>query len=262
MTQQNFLQTLFDEGDKTCFAASPYDTDINWCNLPNRTYATPYFSINALQYTRTDANVVKHRTFLIEFDTMPVDDQLMYMEDLGVPYSAVVFSGNKSYHFFVALESPVSASEYTQIARRLHLACPGADASTKNPSRLARLPGVIRPDTGALQEMCALYERIPNAKLLDLLPELPAPKQTKPAKGTSVFQRAALIEARKNPNLVMQGLGMTGRNSFAHWVGQRLLEDGHTMEFRRAYLWDLYNNLEDTSGFPWTEACAAARVNE
>lgn len=261
MSQTNFLKLLFDPADRTCFAQNPYDTSLSVIEPDSHFYMGPYFSINAMQHTRTDQNVTKHRTFLLEFDSLPLAQQRPLVNKSGLPVSAIVFSGNKSYHFFVCLETPVSAAEYADIAKRLHMLLPDADKSTKNPSRLARLADVQRPDTQVTQALIFLGSRVSNETLLNFLPPLPVAAPKEPKTSTSRFQRMALIEARRNPDMVMRELGINGRNNFFFWLGQRLQEDNQDYNFRVTYLEDVYSNLNDQSGFSWREAKAAARID-
>ncbi len=266
MKQIDFVETIFDYDDQVCFALNPYDTNLLPVSPSLRSSIgpfidRPYFAINALQNTRTDANVTKHRTFMLEFDSMPLEDQIPYVIASRLPVTAIVYSGNKSYHFFVTLKEPVSRAEYACIAQRLHLLLPEADKTTKNPSRLARLPHTFRPDTGKEQRLIDLNGRIALADLLQVLPELPQRPIVEPKIGSSVFQRTALIEARKHPNEVMKVLGIAGRNAFFYWLGKRLEDDLATEDFKHDYLWAVYEALEDKSDFTWKEAMTAARIN-
>ena len=47
------------------------------------------------EVNKNSDNVRVLRNFLIEFDKMPLEEQRGYMDRLGIPYSAVVFSGSK-----------------------------------------------------------------------------------------------------------------------------------------------------------------------
>lgn len=259
MTQSKFLNTIFDNSDLTCFAFDTFEVAIDVVDPDKRlSRPTPFFSINALTGRRSDANVEKHRTFLLEFDNIPLDEQFRLMQYSGYEYTAAVYSGGKSIHFFITLENPVSADEYASIAKRLHLAFPAADKTTKNPSRLARLPGVIRPDTGKEQILMQLYGRINNEHLLKRLPELSVESKEKSDHGQ--FISATLLYAQYNPEKAMQQLKIEGRNSFFFWLGQRLLETGLSKAERREYIESAYSRLENKEDFKLREALMAARV--
>ncbi len=253
MTQRNFLATLFDPEDQTCFTNTPYGVD----SYPaTADISTEYFTINALHGTRSDAHVTKHRTFLIEFDNMPLNEQLPYMLDSNIPYTACVFSGNKSYHFFITLDEPVSAAEYACLFKRLELALPQLDRSCKNPSRLARLADAKRGDV--VQTLQWLGERIPLSFLLTILPELPLPDysaEDMPARVPSDRVRGAV----NMPNEMMTKLGLR-RNGFFHWLGQRMQEAQLAPQQKKIFVEHAYSLLNDTKDFTINEAYMAARI--
>lgn len=250
-----FTQLLFDLEDQTCFTDTPYG--IRPSSVVNAE-PTEYFCINALKGARRDENVAKHRTFLIEFDNAPLSEQCSLIK---VPYTARVFSGNKSYHFFITLTEPVSAEKYTELAKRLHLLMPDADPSTKNPSRLGRLPGVIRQSTGKIQEFEYMGERISLEKLELYLPPLPV-VSPKTAEVRAMFISSLITEAKNFPTEVMNELGLKGRNNFFHWFGQRMIENNMPLSQRLEFVDIAYNNLRDKSQFDLSEARHAARVSK
>ena len=233
-----------------------------------------FFSINALdperdhnptepyhapdKPRRADHNVTCFRNFLIELDNMPIKEQIEYVTS-KVPVSAITFSGNKSYHFIISLMTPFKTlEEYQKFARGLHRLLPKADQSTKNPSRLSRLPGVVRPDTKLLQELVYLGNRI-NTKDL---PEFPtSPHTTERPKSTNVlYVTQQLLEMfDMGPDNFMQAKSM-GRNQLFFWIGKRASELGHTREEKRKLVDRAYSRLENKKNFPITEAYSAARV--
>jgi hypothetical protein len=174
---KNFLEVLFDESEQTCFAKLKEGTS------PFSAYEPPawavFFSINPLTERRADLNVTARRNFLVEIDSLPLAEQLMYVSSIELPYSTCTYSGGKSYHFIVALEESVTSDEYARLVRHLLGAVSKADASTKNPSRLSRLPGALRPDTNVEQKLIQVNERIPNKQFKDWLAQYPAPKEFK-----------------------------------------------------------------------------------
>jgi hypothetical protein len=182
-----FWDTLFDYDDHICLASDVTGTQVYSPYVARPEFIPPgtqFFSINGLHTKRLDANVTKFRNFLLEIDDMPLTDQWIYVSNLNIPYSTVVFSGNRSYHFIISLETPLAnKTEYDLVAKRLHAAVPNADKSTKNPSRLSRCPDVMR-DNGKLQElmeppsprvsnthfMAWLEERVPSGILTPVRP--------------------------------------------------------------------------------------------
>jgi hypothetical protein len=92
-----------------------------------------------------DANVVAHRLALVEFDNIPLELQLPFLRRLPVPLAAIIASGGKSIHGWVAVNAGTE-SEYDETVAELLalLKSFGVDQSNKNPSRLSRLPGAFR----------------------------------------------------------------------------------------------------------------------
>lgn len=277
MTQFEFLEVLFDEYDKSCFGDSPeaYRVESVFNQQPSIIdfIDRHFFCINTLHGAvdlrpekdwhrpdlprRADHNVEKHRTFLLEFDKGNPEGQYNDFISTQVPFSAAVYSGGKSIHFFITLTEPVSAPEYADIAKRLHMKFPNADKSTKNPSRLARLPGVLRQDTNKMQKLIELRTRVSLASLLPHLPDLPL----EPARVQSEsLVSSTIILARHNPEYVMQQLGIEGRNQFFFWLGQRLIEANLPKDVRRGFIEGVYAKLQNKHQFLLREARAAARV--
>lgn len=105
-------------------------------------------ALNPIKGYREDANCTSFRNFLIEMDYGPLPEQLAYIKKLGVPYSAVVFSGNKSLHFLVSLDTDLPSEKiYRTFSEWILNIITLADQQTKNPSRSIRIPGAYRePD--------------------------------------------------------------------------------------------------------------------
>lgn len=92
-------------------------------------------------------NVTDFRYALVESDSVDVGRQNAIIRELELPVAALVFSGGKSIHAIVRIE----ASDYKEYRERvdyLYRVCEKnglkVDTQNKNPSRLSRLPGVIR----------------------------------------------------------------------------------------------------------------------
>ena len=170
---KTFYNTLFDQDDHTCFADSAYGNTLY--PVAEVDEAEPYyeklqyFSINPMTpgATRADANVVKYRNFLIEFDNLSLEDQLKHVKLMKMPYSTVTFSGNKSYHFIISLETPLKNRDiYDQAIKWIYnILGNGVDTKNKNPSRFSRVPGGTNLKTSAEQELIKVNGRIKNEKL-------------------------------------------------------------------------------------------------
>jgi len=94
-----------------------------------------------------DTNVTAHRYALIESDTLPIDRQAGIYKAMELPIAALVHSGGKSLHAIVRIDA-ASKEEYRQRVNYLHKVCAAnhleIDTQNKNPSRLSRMPGVMR----------------------------------------------------------------------------------------------------------------------
>lgn len=93
----------------------------------------------------SDKNVTSYRHILLEFDSIPLDLQLNLIARIPLPISCVLTSGGRSIHAWVKSDS-MDAVSYKDDAGMLlkMLSRFGLDAKNKNPSRLSRLPGVMR----------------------------------------------------------------------------------------------------------------------
>jgi len=161
MRKEDFYKILFDEEDFTCFAKTNFDTQRYHHSAPISESAQ-WFSLNPLNGTRCDANVTKHRNILVEFDSISIEMQKLTMRCLEVPWSTCVFSGSKSLHFIISLETVVSREVYDSLVRRTIKVIDGMDHSVKNPSRLTRCPNSINKKTGSIQHLLKVKSRISN----------------------------------------------------------------------------------------------------
>lgn len=269
MTQAQFLALLFDPDQQTCFAKDAKGWSVKSAPEPGDVF----FSINALSPIcdanpteswhrhdlprRADHNVICHRNFLIELDNMPLNQQIEYVRS-KVPVSAITFSGSKSYHFIISLEQPINSSDYAKLANGLMRLLPAADKSTKNPSRLSRLPGVIRPETKLLQELVYLGSRLN----ISCLPELPPSPHTteRPAQKNVLFITQQLREVQEVGVDNFIALHFSGRNQFYYWAGRRCSELNYTQAERKHLIERFYHRMENKKGFSIKEAFVAARV--
>jgi hypothetical protein len=109
---------------------------------------------------RGDANVAAYRFCVVEFDSLPREDQLRFWSAAKLPIVALIDSGGKSIHGWldVAKLAPVTTEDQwtAQIKDRLYasLLTPlGVDSACSNAARLSRLPGHWRDEKGAYQRL-------------------------------------------------------------------------------------------------------------
>lgn len=114
-------------------------------------------ALNPINGFRNDGNCTAYRNFLVEMDYGPLGAQLQYAKDqIKLPYSAVVFSGSKSLHFLISLDTDLPNEEsYRFLAEWTLNVATMADQNTKNPSRSIRIPGAYR-EPGKLQRLVEL----------------------------------------------------------------------------------------------------------
>jgi hypothetical protein len=162
-----YLKVLFEPGELIC-TGDMYSVAVHTQDKAHGNF----ISINPLKDKRLDANVTAHRNFLIEMDQpgLGLEDQMAIAEKARLPWSVAVWSGSKSVHFIVSLEKPLDEKTWRAWAAAMIKAIPGADQSTKNPSRFSRLPGAYRADKKSIQKLIAVKGRRPNelvAKFLE-----------------------------------------------------------------------------------------------
>lgn len=94
-----------------------------------------------------DENVTDFRYSLVEADDYEIDKQHAIMRDLELPIACLVFSGKKSIHAIVRVDA-ANREEYRKRVDYLYEVCRKnglqVDTQNKNPSRLSRMPGVMR----------------------------------------------------------------------------------------------------------------------
>lgn len=92
-------------------------------------------------------NVTEYRYALVESDTVDLSHQNQILRELELPIACLVYSGGKSLHAIVRIEA-ADFTEYRKRVEYLYDVCKKngleVDRQNKNPSRLSRLPGIIR----------------------------------------------------------------------------------------------------------------------
>lgn len=92
-------------------------------------------------------NVTDYRYALVESDTLDLHRQNAILRELELPIACLVHSGKKSLHAIVRVEA-ASYDEYRKRVDYLYEVCQKngleLDRQNRNPSRLSRMPGVMR----------------------------------------------------------------------------------------------------------------------
>lgn len=94
-----------------------------------------------------DENVTEYRYTLVESDKEEIDKQNAILRRLELPIAALVHSGNKSLHAIVHIDAE-NYAEYERRVKYLYGICKKngleVDTQNKNPSRMSRMPGILR----------------------------------------------------------------------------------------------------------------------
>lgn len=186
-----FLKLLFNEGEEICvsdckggYHSISQDLDKDIVLVSPKEDKMPraikeddinLIAINPIKGWRRDENVTAFRTFLVEVDDGNLPQQLNYIKDMGMPYSACVFSGNKSLHFAITLDQDLPTYElYYDVAEWILNIMDQADPMTKNPSRSIRFPNNRRKDgKKLLQAMVEIKDRVKYTDLAKWLQQYP-----------------------------------------------------------------------------------------
>ena len=198
-TSKSFLKLFFNEGETVCVSDCQGGYHSIEQDLSSITLVSPkeeksdrkiteddvnLVAINPVNGWRRDSYVTAYRSFLIEIDEGSLEEQSNYIEELGLPYSICVYSGNKSLHYGIVLSEDLPSKEYWRTINQWLLnVIEKADQQTKNPTRSIRFPGNIRKDGKKLeQKLVKINKRIDLATLLSWLEKFPDKKPRKPKK--------------------------------------------------------------------------------
>jgi len=115
----------------------------------------------------TDGDVASFRFLLLESDSLPIGLQLSLWARLKLPVAAIIDSGGRSAHAWIKLDC-ANEESYRDNATQIYalLAGFGICQNNKNPSRLARLPGVTRKigGVGACQQQLLYLNPSPTTR--------------------------------------------------------------------------------------------------
>ena len=212
-----------------------------------------------------NANVSEFRYALVESDSLTVENQVAMYEELRLPVAILVHSGGKSAHAIVRVDAPDHA-EYRKRVDYLYgkIMTWGAkyvpegetfsiDTQNKNPSRLSRLPGVMRggkrqyiirsqkldeTKTHSWEEWKDYIEGVDDhlpdvsnlASMWDHMPDKPEP----------------LIDGvlRRTHKMLITGASKTGKSFLQTELAIAIAEGGEWLGFRCSQGRVLYVNLE------------------
>ena len=197
--------------------------------------------INPIKGWSRDKDVTAYRTFLIELDEGSLPEQMKYIEDIGLPYSVCVFSGNKSLHFGITLDKDLLTEAHWKFTNEWILnILTKADQQCKNPSRKIRFPDNQRRDGAQkIQSLVKIKGRVSKNELFKWLKKFPdcepKPKKEMPK------NRKAIPNTFDIPKWIVDELkaGVTyNRNGTFFKIAIKLVEIGFNREFIKELLWN------------------------
>jgi hypothetical protein len=186
-TGQSLLKLLFNQGETVCvsnnefaFHSVPLENVLDGTvelispndQVPTRSVHSldlTLVAINPINGFRLDSNVTAFRSYLIEMDTGSIKDQLGTIAHLKMPFSAQVFSGNKSVHTVITLDEDLPDEKtYRNVGDWLFNIMTLADKNCRNPSRSVRIPGAYR-EPNKKQRLIRLNDRISHKEFFEWL---------------------------------------------------------------------------------------------
>lgn len=186
-TSSDFLDLFFYPGEKVLLGLSQRETrfiqDLEVMkNLP-AIGEMERVSLNPVVTDCIDNNVTAFRNIMIESDVIPLHLISGHLKKFKVPYSAAVYSGNKSIHFYVCLEESLKDINLYRFVCEWIFNILGAkqkfnneqliDSKNKSPSRKARLGGGLNRTTNVRQTWQKMRDKIPNRELQEWLLKFP-----------------------------------------------------------------------------------------
>lgn len=108
---------------------------------------------------RGDNAVVQWEYMVVEFDEVPLAEQLAFWMVIKLPVVALITSGGKSIHGWVKVSCESRVEWEQEIEQELFpafLVPLGADALCRNESRMSRMPGHVRQGSGKVQKLLYL----------------------------------------------------------------------------------------------------------
>lgn len=219
-------------------------------------------ALNPIKGYRQDINCTAFRSFLIEMDYGPLAEQMAYVKTMGMPYSAVVFSGNKSLHFLITLDTDLpSENVYRLFSEWILKIMPLADQNTKNPSRSIRIPGAYR-EPGKQQTLQEFNGLIKLTDLVTWLSKYPGAKP-KPAEERVISEEPAYHKLKPwIKTALTDGVTQPGRNKKWFSIAVEFALSGYEEDYTIGVLRQYFSPERDfkekewktaiKSGFKWT----------
>lgn len=204
-------------------------------------------------------NVTEYRYALVESDSIPVEQQYAVYRALELPAKVLVHSGGKSLHAIVHIGAS-SYNEYRDRVAYLYRVCEAnglkIDGQNKNPSRLSRMPGVMR---GGKQQYIVAenvgYESFEAWReyIESVNDDLPDPENLADVWDDLPPLSPPLIEGvlRQGHKMMLAGASKSGKSFALLELAIAIAEGGEWLGFRCAHGRVLYVNLEVDQASIW-----------
>ncbi|AFZ33571.1 MULTISPECIES: DUF3987 domain-containing protein [Cyanophyceae] len=128
-----------------------------------------------------DEDVKSCRAIFCEFDDRPIEDQINFWQNLGIPEPSLQIATRKSVHTYWVFDKPIAVEQWRELQTAL-LTYTGSDPALKNPSRVMRLAGSYHIKPGCEPVRCNIIhcgdKRYSYEELRAAIP-LPKPPATK-----------------------------------------------------------------------------------
>jgi hypothetical protein len=190
-----------------------------------------HLALNPIKGFRKDSTCTAFRTFLWECDLGSAKSQWDYVRKLEIPYSAAVFSGNKSIHFVTVLDQDIDEKTYRLLFKWANAIGTLFDDQCGNPSRCVRVPGNVRPETGKVQKLIEIKEKVKLDDFMAWLNRYPdlRPKEQEEIKKDLTGEKDYDRLSRWATNQLKYGIDLSsGRNKAWFSLGCDLAKSGYS----------------------------------
>jgi hypothetical protein len=175
-------------------------------------------AINPINGFRRDENVTAFRSFLVECDTDTLIEQKHYIDNMQLPFSICIYSGNKSLHYGIVLDTDLPNIQVWRFyAEWISNVLTKADQQNKNPTKSIRFPGNLRnTEPFKLQALVEIRNRI-SLEQLDIWLNKFADKKPIPIiKAKKTFSSTLKVDNIPNwiKQLLEQGIDVERNNTW------------------------------------------------
>ncbi len=211
-------------------------------------------SLNPSKGFRKDSECTAFRNFLVEMDIGDLKEQLEYIKRLEMPYSAIVFSGNKSLHFLISLSNDLPSEKVYRLFSQWILAVVTlADPNTVNPSRSIRIPGAER-EPGKFQRLVEMKGPVSLQALTAWLQRYPQCRPIEKPKRQRIEGQDPRLENMKPwvRDRLANGLrGNQGRNKQWFAIASEFALTGFSLEGTMDILENFFEEEKDFKEKEW-----------